>query len=117
MSYASITQRIYNLLSNDAYLAGMITGVFDVVPSDQESPYIVMGQLQALEGRLLDHSARSWSLDLHIWSSYRGRLEVVQIADLIMPIVPSDWWFEELIVLDDESGWYHGVLTLRGYDR
>jgi len=117
MSYASITQDIYNTLTNNALLMDTVTGVFDVVPSDQESPYIAMGQLQALEGRLLDHSERSWSMDLHIWSSYRGRLEVVQIADLIMPIVPSDWWFEELIVLDDDSGWYHGVLTLRGYDR
>ena len=43
--------------------------------------------------------------------------EVLQIADLVRAALPSEWFYEELTVLKDPSGWYHGVLTIKGYDR
>jgi len=119
MSHLSISQEIYTTLSS-AFPAGedvKITGIFDKVPLEQKGPYIVIGQLQSLEGRLLNASERMWAVDVHIWSSYLGRKEVVEIADVIRNALPEKWFFEELIVLEDPSGWYHGILTIRGYDR
>lgn len=115
MSHYTLSQDIYTALSTA--LGSTVTGVFDHIPSDQASPYIVIGQLQSLEGRLLDDSERQCAVDIHIWSSYLGRKEVVQIADTIRGALPEPWFFEELIVLEDPSGWYHGILTIRVYDR
>lgn len=115
MSHLTVSQEIYTTIV--AALGDDVTGVFDKVPTEQPSPYIVIGQLQSLEGRLLDHSERMWAVDVHIWSSYAGRKEVVEIADAIRDGLPEKWFFEELIVLEDPSGWYHGILTIRGYDR
>jgi len=115
MSHLTISQEIYTTITTA--LGETVTGVFDTVPSEQASPYLVIGQLQSLEGRLLDASERQWAVDVHIWSSYLGRKEIVEIADAIRNALPEKWFFEELIVLEDPSGWYHGVLTIRGYDR
>lgn len=115
MSHLTLSQEIYTTISTA--LGGMVTGVFDKLPGEQASPYVVIGQLQSLEGRLLDHSERNWAVDVHIWSSYLGRKEIVEIADAIQDVLPDKWFFEELIVLEDPSGWYHGILTIRGYDR
>jgi hypothetical protein len=115
MSHLSISQEIYTTITTA--LGETVTGVFDKVPSEQASPYIVIGQLQSLEGRLLDASERMWAVDVHIWSSYLGRKEIVEIADEIRNALPGKWFFEELVVLEDPSGWFHGVLTIRGYDR
>ena len=56
-------------------------------------------------------------MDLHLWSEYQGRREVLEVADLIFAAMPMDWFVEELITLKDPSGWWHGVLTIRGFDR
>ena len=119
MSHLSVSQEIYTTLSSAFPDSGEveITGIFDKVPLEQEGPYLVIGQLQSLEGRLLSDEERAWNVDIHIWSSYLGRKEVVEIADVIRNALPEKWFFEELIVLEDPSGWYHGILTIRGYDR
>lgn len=119
MSHLSVSQEIYTTLYNalQAIPNPKVTGVFDKVPLEQEGPYIVIGQLQSLEGRLLSDVERAWNVDIHIWSSYQGRKETVQIADAIRSALPEKWFFEELIVVEDTSGWYHGILTIRGYDR
>lgn len=115
MSHLALSQDVYTAISTS--VGSSVTGIFDKVPTKQESPYIVIGQLQSLEGRLLNHSERMWTVDVHIWSSYLGRKDVVTIADTIVSGLPEKWFFEELIVLEDPSGWYHGILTIRGYDR
>lgn len=117
MSHVSLSQEVYNVLTGSTDLMSRVTGVFDVAPDGQASPYLVMDTLQSLEGRLLDASERAWALDVHIWSSYQGRKEVLEIADVIREILPGKWFYEELVVLRDPSGWFHGVLTIRGYDK
>ncbi len=117
MSSTSVFQSVHTLLKGNTALMAAVKGVFDSVPDEQAGPYIVVGELQTLSGRLLDWQERAWSVDLHIWSSYRGKKEVLSIADKIIPIIPAEWFTEELYILQDSSGWYHGILTVRGYDR
>jgi hypothetical protein len=117
MSQLSVAQAIYTALTGSTPLMAKVTGVYDVVPKNTAGPYIAIGQLQSLRGRLLSDNERAWYADIHIWSSYQGRKEVLEIADLISPVIPPGWFAEELTVIQDPSGWYHGVLTIKGYDR
>ncbi len=114
MAYIDTFQAIYTTLVGSAELMAKITGVFDALPQEQPAPYIVLGQLQALPGRLLDESEHAWSLDIHIWSAYQGRKEVLEIVDILKGVL-SGYFFEELVVQEDPTGWYHGILTVRGY--
>lgn len=117
MSHVSVTQSVFNALTSSAPLMAKITGVYDVVPEGTDGPYVALGYEQSLRGRLLNEGERSWYFDLDIWSEYQGRKEVLEVADLVRAALPPEWFYEELTVLKDPSGWYHGVLTIKGYDR
>lgn len=121
MSHIDTTKAVYKFLTET--LSAKVEGVFDLVPEGQPGPYVQVGQIQSLRGSLLNDSDRSWYVDLHIWSDYQGRKEVLEIADTILASLPIEWFAEELVVLQDvarssriPSGWYHGVLTIKGYD-
>ncbi len=114
MAYISTFQGLYDTLTASSELMAKVTGVFDALPHEQASPYIVLGAMQALPGRLLDESEHAWSLDIHIWSAYQGRKEVLEIVDILKGVL-SGYFFEELVVQKDPTGWYHGILTVRGY--
>jgi len=116
-TYIDFQKKIYSLLTGDPALVAKVTGVFDMVPEEQLGPYIVIDTIQALEGSLVDDTERQISVDLHIWSSYRGKKEVLEISELIEAALPADLRTENLIVLQDQSDWYHGIFTIRGYVR
>ena len=116
-TYIDFQKKIYCLLTGDPALVAKVTGVFDVVPEEQTAPYIVIDTIQALEGSLINDTERLISVDLHIWSAYQGKKEVLEIAELIEAVLPADLRTENLIVLQDPSDWYHGILTIRGYIR
>ena len=41
-----------------------------------------------------------------------------EATDLIAAAVPSEWFEEDSqTIIRDESGWYHGIITLKLYDR
>jgi hypothetical protein len=117
MGYKTAFQSVYTLLSTDTALKAKAS-VYDFVPEDATSPYIQIQFSQALRGRVLNESEREMYFDLHIWSSYHGSKEVLEIIDLIAAIVPTEWFEEDAqTILRDESGWYHGIITLKLYDR
>lgn len=116
-TYIDFQKKIYGLLTGDPALVAKVTGVFDVVPEEQPGPYIVIDTIQALEGSLINDTERQISVDLHIWSAYQGKKEVLEIAEIIEAVLPAELRTENLIVLQDPSGWYHGIFTIRGYIR
>lgn len=110
---------LYTLLTGHAALSSVITGVFEEPPAEQNGPYVVLGDFQQTGGRLLNDSERTGVLTLHIWSSYKGRKEVLQVAGLVDEALEENGFlFEDLEVFqDDESGWKHGVSTYKVYYR
>ena len=117
MGYKTAFQSVYTLLNTNAALTAKAS-VYDFVPEDATSPYIQIQFSQSLRGRILNESEREMYFDLHIWSQYRGSKEVLEIIDLIAAIVPSEWFEDDAqTIFRDESGWYHGILTLKMYDR
>lgn len=113
MSRAVLFEELYSALSS----IGGLTGVFDLLaPDDQAGPYLIIGQFQELEGRLLNDGERKLVVTLHLWSSYQGKAEVLALCDAVDYAMPEHYLFNDMLVLrDDESGWYHGVLTYRVY--
>lgn len=116
MSQLTITQEIYTALTSNSTLMAKITGVFDVVPEGQASPYISLGYQQAVRGRLLNESENTWYFNIDIWSNYQGRKEVLELAELVVQSFKPEWFLDELVVLQDEDNWSHAVVTVKGYD-
>lgn len=125
MNENEILAAIYGALSSNP-LNGTICRVYDqgAVPDEEPGPYIVLGNSQAIQGELQNESERAYSLDIHIWSSRKGRKECQAIARDIDSLLgdkslsvggSSCWiWFEELqLMFDESSNWWHGILTLR----
>lgn len=117
MSALTAFQAVYTLLTGSTALMAKIKGVYDVVPEGTAGPYIQLGYEQSLRGRILSDTERVWYQTLDIWSEYQGRKEILEIIDLVNGLLPTEWFLEEFYVLEDPSGWYHGVGVIKGYDR
>ena len=124
MTENDILAAIYTALTTNN-LDGAKRSVYDdgVVPDEKTGPYLVLGASQAFQGAQMNASERSYALDIHVWSQANGRKECQAIAKDVDALLcdksltvgaSACWlWFEELEILHDESGWWHGVLTLR----
>lgn len=112
-----IAQRVYACITGNVPLMAKITGVYDGIPDNQQPPYILIGTVQVLPGRLYSGEEKAWAVDLHIWSAYKGSKEIWEIADIVSRGMPKDVFFENLMIMQDPSGWRQGILTLRGYYR
>jgi hypothetical protein len=102
-------------LTEHAPLSGL--KVFDFEPDEETpGPYVVIGDTHEVEGRTMADDERKVFVRLHIWSSYRGRKEVIGIErDIEAALEGSEYLFESFQVLLDESDWMHGVVVYRTY--
>ena len=75
---------VYERLSQDENLKGVITGVFDEVKGHQPFPYIVLGEITANEWSSKTSAGQEVTLTIHTWSEYRGDEEVLDIHRLIL---------------------------------
>lgn len=124
MTENEILAALYTALTGNN-LDGAKRSVYDdgVVPDEKTGPYLVLGASQAFQGGQMNASERAFALDIHVWSQAHGRKECQAIAKDIDALLcdksltvgsSACWvWFEELQILADESGWWHGILTLR----
>ena len=73
-SLGELQTAIYTRLTNDATLAGVITGVFDFanVPLNQAFPYVTIGDATEAPNNTLGRRGYDTTLTLHIWSKYKG---------------------------------------------
>lgn len=119
MSLEDKHRQLFDALSGSTGLMAVCRGVYDDPPADAASPYVVVGDTHVVEGRLLDLTEDELYIRLHIWSRYKGRREVVSISGLLRQSLPEWAFFEDLVIMQDpeEPEWWHGVLTIRGYDR
>lgn len=78
---------IYELLSGDAALDALITGVFDSVPEDTEPPYVTIGEMLATPDGAHGSHGRQTSCVIHTWTraaSHRpGNMIGARIAALL----------------------------------
>jgi hypothetical protein len=119
MTLSGLYEDIYRRLIGYSPLTTLLNGdkVYDFEPDEEtQGPYIVIGDTHEVEGRVMDGEERKVFVRLHIWSSYQGRKEVIDIERKIEEAMEGDMYlFESFQVLLDESGWMHGVAVFRTY--
>ena len=113
---------IYAALSGNAALASAVTGIFEVPPPKQASPYIVLGGAQESSGERMNGQQSEITLTLHIWSDkWKTKKECYRIRDLILRALPDwvqlDGFSAELDDEEESEKWTHGELDIRYYDR
>ena len=121
MTLEELYEDIYARLSSSEELTALIgaDSIFDYTPDDSvNGPYVVIGDTNEVEGRLLNDEERKVFIRLHVWSSYDGRSEAIAISREVEKILSEDvntYIFESLQVLHDAEEWIHGVLVFRTY--
>lgn len=121
MTLAELYRDIYQRLNDSEELKILIGNkrIFDYMPDDSVlGPYIVIGDTNEVEGRLISDTERLVYIRLHIWSSYRGRSQAITIERLIESILMQDknnYIFENFQLLHDDEQWVHGVVVFRTY--
>jgi hypothetical protein len=84
---------------------------------DTPGPYIVIGDTFDSEGRVMSDDERRVEIRLHIWSSYSGRAQLIDIEQAVegaMESAEQVYLFESFQILRDED-WMHGVVVFRTY--
>lgn len=118
MSNIASFQALYTLLNNSTALKAKVSGVYDFVPEGTSGTYVQIQYSQSLRGRILNETERVIYFDLHIWSDYSGSKKILEVIDIIGGLIPSEWFLEEgQTIFRDLSGWYHGIVTLKVFDR
>jgi len=119
MTLEALHEDIYKRLMEHNPLEALLSGakIYDFDPDEEPpGPYIVIGDTHEVEGRTIDGLERKVFIRLHIWSSYRGRREVIKIEREIEEALSGDiYLFESFQVFMDESGWMHGETVFRTY--
>lgn len=70
---------IYDKLTADATLTGIVSGIFDQVPEDVPYPYVAIGDATEVPEDAHDRQGLAVTVTLHIWSRYRGYAEAAAI--------------------------------------
>lgn len=78
---------IYSTLNDDATLSGLISGVYDDVPEGTAYPYVVLGDDTAINFGSKTKDGNEHTLNIDIWSRYRGKKESVQIMERIYTLL------------------------------
>lgn len=73
----------YQALKTDAVLTSLlgVNWLYDDVPQNADFPYVVIDQMRINDWSTGTERGSEHSLMLHIWSRYRGKREVHEIAD------------------------------------
>ena len=75
---------IYSTLSNDNTLTNTLgAGVFDEVEEGDTYPFITLGEETAIDYSTKDLDGGEYTINIHIWSQYKGSKETKEIMDRI----------------------------------
>lgn len=64
----ALQEGLYDLLTGDATLDGLIGGVYDGAPEEVEPPYVVIGEMNSTPDGVHGKEGRATSAVLHTWT-------------------------------------------------
>lgn len=76
-----VQEAVYGVLSADATLGALVTGVFDAPPENQTHPYLVVGDGVEYPMDTLGATVKRVDIDVTAWSAYPGMKESIAILD------------------------------------
>lgn len=78
-----LQKTIYAALDGNNALSAVVSGVYDDVPEGANYPYVIVGEHTSNNFGSKTLDGLEYTLTIHIWSQYRGRKEVKEIAEII----------------------------------
>ncbi|MEV4672166.1 DUF3168 domain-containing protein [Actinomadura sp. NPDC049382] len=82
-----IQEAVYDVLTGDATLTGLIEGVFDEIPEGTPYPYVVIGEALEQPDNSHDRFGRQTVLTLHVWTDYRGFSKATEITSRLVSLL------------------------------
>lgn len=79
----ALQQTLYSALNVSAITTDLSCGVYDDVPQSAAYPYIAIGEETSIDYSVKDTQGGETTINLHIWSQYKGSKETKQIMDKI----------------------------------
>lgn len=123
-----LQKAVYTAITGDADVKTVIGNparVYDHVPEGAVFPYITIGEGGETDESTMGKRNEAHSINVHIWSQYRGRKEVKQIMAAIHPVLHmsslslngvdfAGMIFESSNILRDPDGLtWHGIQSFR----
>jgi|TARA_Y100000114_G_C11596692_1_gene248377 hypothetical protein len=122
----ALQEAIYSRLNSDSNLTSTLgASIFDEVPHGTATPYVSIGYGSQTEFDTKSESGSTNTLNLHIWSEYKGAKECKQIMDRIHDLLHNhslsvtgfnliNLRFEFSDILRDPDGvTRHGIMRFR----
>ena len=117
---------IYSTLSSDNTLTNTLgAGVFDEVVENATYPFVALGEETAIDYSTKDLDGGEFTINIHVWSQYKGAKETKEIMDRIHDLLHdsslsvsgfnlANLRFEFSDILRDPYGiTRHGVMRFR----
>tara|TARA_R110000744_G_scaffold357964_1_gene464915 strand:+ start:1262 stop:1660 length:399 start_codon:yes stop_codon:yes gene_type:complete len=79
----ALQSTIYAALNVEAITTTLACGVYDEVIEGNAYPFITLGEETALDYSTKDLAGGDYTINVHIWSQYKGSKETKQIMDKI----------------------------------
>jgi len=120
-----LQQAIFSALNVSAVTSDLSCGVFDDVPQSASYPYIALGEETAVDFSVKDIQGGDFTVNIHVWSQYKGSKETKQIMDKIHDLLHNinltvtgfnliNLRFEFSDIMRDPDGiTRHGVMRFR----
>lgn len=121
----ALQQTLYSALNVSAITTDLSCGVYDDVPQSASYPYIALGEETSIDYSVKDIQGGEATINLHIWSQYKGSKETKQIMDKIHDLLHNsnlsvsgfnliNLRFEFSDIMRDPDGiTRHGVMRFR----
>lgn len=120
-----LQQTIFSALNVSAMTSTLSCGVYDDVPSNASYPYIALGEETGVDYSVKDIQGGDSTINIEIWSQYKGSKETKQIMDKIHDLLHNsnltvtghnliNLRFEFSDIMRDPDGiTRHGVMRFR----
>ena len=121
----ALQQSFFTALIVSAINDTLNCGVFDDVPQNATYPYIAIGEETVIDYSTKDIDGNESTLNIHVWSQYKGSKETKQIMDKIHDLLHNsnltvvghnliNLRFEYSDIMRDPDGiTRHGVMRFR----
>ena len=117
---------LYSTLNGDSTLDGIVGNnkIFDNVPQDTTYPYVVLGNITALNRGTKTLDGNEYVLDIDVWSTYRGKKEISEAMERIYELLHDTTYSvsgadmvvsqvrNTITLVENDGITRHGVLTL-----
>lgn len=87
MTVLALQEAVYQALIDDEALMEAVTGVYSHVPQDVEVPYVVMGEMRAVDRSTIAQVASEVDMQVHIFSRHRGAKESLTLLQKVKDVL------------------------------